>query len=112
MMDAVRMSIFASRSVPRPNDLCIDCGNFFNPFVGFESEGNECEGFEGLPCAGNPVESCGSFDGDFLNIYFKGDLCPNWPGNADLTSGSWRLIYFYKLSSNREFLSCEEIFIT
>ena len=83
----------------------VDCANFFNPFTGFESDFGECEGFGGLPCPGNPDESCGSTEGIFLNIYFNTaqSTCPVFfritQGTAALTSGSWRLIYPYKFSA-------------
>lgn len=100
-MDVVRSRIHFFRPFLTLSYL-LDCGNFFNPFTGFESDGNECEGFGGLQCAGNPDESCGSTEGDFLNIYFNtaANTCVLWPGGASLTSGSWRLIFPYKLSSS------------
>ena len=80
--------------------LDLDCGNFDNPFTGLESEGNSCLNNQALPCVGNPAESCGSVDGQFLNIYQKGGRCTFWRtgqfDNVVLATGSWRFIYFYK----------------
>ncbi|GJJ14008.1 hypothetical protein Clacol_008265 [Clathrus columnatus] len=75
------------------------CANIFNPDTCFESDFGECTEF-GTPCVGNPNESCGFIGDDpppqLLNIFFKGDLCNFlYQGGAALTSGSWRLVYFY-----------------
>jgi len=72
------------------------CGNIFNPSTSFESDSEEETCIRlGDPCPGNAYEKCGSLEQGRLNIWFKGDLCPLFPGGAALTSGPWRLSYFY-----------------
>lgn len=106
--------------------LRIECSNTFNPEACHESSPGQCTIIDpespddpnnnGQRCPGNLRESCGNnlpgAQEPLINVFrtHEGDCQHNFRGGAQVTSGAWRLINFFKFVI---FLCCrwEKLFI-